>query len=233
MEEIIRKVAIYAIPLLVAITFHEVAHGFVADKLGDPTAKLHGRLNLNPLKHIDLFGTILVPLFLILSKSPVLFGYAKPVPVNMLNLRDPRRGMVYVSAAGPGTNIALALLSGIGFRLIKFLSPGSVATVMREGLHAAPSGGWQILLVPLVMMLIVSTQFNILLALFNLIPIPPLDGGRIVTGMLPDDMADSFARIERYGMFILIGLLFLNPFGIISRFLGSGIHILSSLFLGS
>jgi Zn-dependent protease len=233
LEEIIRRIAIYAIPLLVAITFHEVAHGYVADKLGDSTARLHGRLNLNPLKHVDLFGTVLLPLLLILSKSPVLFGYAKPVPVNILNLRDPRRGMVYVSAAGPGTNIILALLSGLTFRLIKFLSPETVITVIREGIYASPKGGWQIVLVPLVIMLVVSTQFNILLALFNLIPIPPLDGGRILTGMLPDDIAESFARIERYGMLILIALLFLNPFGIMTRFLGSGIHILSSLFLGN
>lgn len=139
---------------------------------------------------------------------------------------------MYVAASGPGSNIALALLSGIGFRLINFISPESVATVTREGIYAVPRGGGQIFLVPLVIMLLISTQFNILLALFNLIPIPPLDGGRIVTGILPEDMANSFARIERYGMFILIGLLFLNPFGIITRFLGTGIHILSSLFLG-
>lgn len=232
MEEIIRRIAVYAIPLLFAISFHEVAHGYVADKLGDPTARQHGRLNLNPLKHVDLFGTILLPLLLILSKSPILFGYAKPVPVNMMNLRDPRRGMVYVSAAGPGTNLLLAFFSGIAFRLINLISPESVATVIREGIYAVPRSSGQVFIVPLIMMLLVSTQFNVLLALFNLIPIPPLDGGRILTGILPEEMGSSFARIERYGMFILIAVLFLNPFGIMTKFLGTGIHILSALFLG-
>lgn len=232
MEEIIRVVIVAVLPLLMAITFHEVAHGFVANRMGDPTARDQGRLSLNPLKHLDPLGTVILPLLLIISRSPFIFGYAKPVPVNPMYLKDPRRDMMYVAAAGPGSNFLLALLSGLLFRVITIFSPASVMAVMRESIYASPQGTMEMFLVPLALMLQFSTRINILLGLFNLIPIPPLDGGRILTGILPHDLADSFARVERYGMLILLALLFFDPFGIMSRFIGTGIHILSSLFLG-
>ncbi len=140
--------------------------------------------------------------------------------------------MMYVAAAGPGSNFLLALVSGLFFRVIAFLSPGTVMAVLRESIYATPQGSVEMFLVPLALMLQFSTRINILLGLFNLIPIPPLDGGRIVTGILPHGLADSFARVERYGMLILLALIFFDPFGIMSRFIGTGIHILSSLLLG-
>ncbi len=232
MENTVRLLSVYAIPLLIAIIFHEVAHGFVADRLGDPTARYLGRLSFNPVKHIDIFGTILLPAILIISGAGIVFGYAKPVPVDPFKLKDPKRDMVYVSAAGPGVNILLAFISGVAFRLIIFFSPETAAVVARQGLHAQPSGSLQMILVPIALMLVVSTQFNILLALFNLIPVPPLDGGRIVTGLLPQKEAEAYEKVERFGMLIVILLLFLDPFGIMSRFFGPAIQMVSSLFLG-
>ncbi len=232
MENAVRLLSVYVIPLMVAIICHEVAHGFVADRLGDPTARYLGRLSFNPLKHIDIFGTILLPAILIFSGAGIVFGYAKPVPVDPFKLRDPRRGMVYVSAAGPFVNILLAFISGAAFRLTGLFSPETMAVVVREGLHAQPSGPAQMILVPIALMLVVSTQFNVLLALFNLIPVPPLDGGRIVTGLLPRKEAEAYEKIERFGMLIVILLLFLNPFGIMSRFFGPAIQTMSALFLG-
>jgi Zn-dependent protease len=191
LSNIVYLASIWVIPVIVAITFHEAAHGFVARLFGDETAWRLGRVSFNPLKHIDPVGTILLPGLLLLLRSPFLFGYAKPVPVNFRALRNPRRDMIWVAAAGPAMNIALAILAALTFHLVGYL-PGTVAQWTAENLKNA---------------LII----NVVLAVFNLFPIPPLDGGRIAVGVLPDAVASPLARLEPYGMLILIGLLFILP----------------------
>ena len=196
-EYIIRQIIVSAVPILVAIILHEVSHGFVAYKLGDPTAKIMGRLTLNPIAHIDLFGTILMPLILLISThGQIVFGYAKPVPINPHNFRDPKRDMAISAAGGPLMNIFIALVSVI---ILKYL------------ILPAASHGSEVMvgniLKPLVMMLTASIQINIVLAAFNLMPIPPLDGGRVLMGLLPDRYAHSFGRIEPFGMIIVLGLV--------------------------
>ncbi len=180
-----------AIPAILAITLHEAAHGYIALLFGDPTAKERGRLSLNPIRHVDLFGTIILPGLLMLSKAPFLMGWAKPVPVDFGRLRNPRRDMVWVAAAGPGTNLALAIISALLF----------------HGLASLPEG-WQ----PFVQaMLTNSLLFNVMLAVFNMIPLPPLDGGRVAVGLLPLGPARALARMEKYGILALIVLLVALP----------------------
>jgi Zn-dependent protease len=190
----IAEISIWAVPILLAIIIHEVMHGVVARMLGDDTALRAGRLTLNPLAHIDPFGTIILPAMLLFLHLPM-FGYAKPVPVNFSRLRNPRSGMILVAAAGPVTNFALAFLSAIGLR------------IMRQHL-GGPLGGTVVF--PLARMLLASVIINVALAVFNLLPLPPLDGGRVVTGLLPLAAARRFARIERYGFLILLLLLYTN-----------------------
>lgn len=180
------SIAVWALPLLVAVILHEVAHGYVAFRLGDPTAKMLGRLTLNPIPHVDLFGTVLLPGMLILSGSPFVFGYAKPVPVNFRMLRNPKRDMVWVAAAGPATNVLLAAISAT---LLKFVAVGSTEL----GLAGT--------------MLLYSVFINITLAVFNMLPIPPLDGGRVVVGLLPPRLAVAYAQLERVGMLVVVVLL--------------------------
>ena len=182
-------VSIWLVPVLLAITFHEAAHGFVAWRLGDDTAKQLGRVTFNPLKHIDLFGTILLPALLIFSSAPLLFGWAKPVPVNFYRLDNPRRDMVWVAAAGPGVNLALAVLSALLIH-IALLLPNEVA---RWGIANLQN----------------SILVNLVLAVFNMIPLPPLDGVRVAVGLLPPAIASPLAKLERFGLFIIIGLLFI------------------------
>ena len=188
---VLYMISIWALPAIVAITFHEAAHGFAARLLGDDTAWRLGRVSFNPLKHIDPVGTIFLPAMLILLRSPFLFGYAKPVPVNFGALRNPRRDMVLVAAAGPGINIAIAVAAALLFHLVGYL-PDPAAQWAAENLKNA---------------LII----NVVLAVFNLLPLPPLDGGRIAVGLLPEGLALPLARLEPYGMMILIGVLFILP----------------------
>jgi len=192
MENLIQTLAIYAIPVLFAITLHEAAHGYVARHFGDPTAWQLGRITLNPLKHIDPFGTLLVPaLILFFSKGAFMFGWAKPVPVDFSRLRKPKQDMLWVAAAGPGANLAMALAWAALLKL---------AVVMPHNAYS----------LPLAEMARAGINVNAILMLLNLLPLPPLDGGRIAVSLLPPRAAWRFAQVERYGIFILLALLFLG-----------------------
>jgi Zn-dependent protease len=219
LEDTIRQIAIWAIPVLVAVVFHEVAHGWVANRLGDPTAASLGRLTLNPIAHIDLFGTVLLPLMLIVSGSPFVFGYAKPVPVNFHNLRDPKRDMVWVALAGPLMNLLLAL----GF--VTLWKALMLAAQPGGGAHSGLAGFFA----PLVLMAQGGILINITLAVFNLFPLPPLDGGRVAVGLLPEPFSSKLAGIERFGMLILIVLLYTRT---LDRVIDVPTEFLLKLYLG-
>ena len=190
MDGILYIISIWMLPVLLAITMHEAAHGWAAWKLGDDTAKQMGRVTFNPLAHIDPFGTVILPSILIMAGG-VLFGWAKPVPVVFSRLGNPRRDMVLVAAAGPGINIGLAIVSAIGLHFVDLQRSLFDEWVARN--------------------LVNSININLLLAIFNMIPLPPLDGGRIAVGLLPYKLAVQLARLERAGLFILIGLIFILP----------------------
>jgi Zn-dependent protease len=199
--------SVWVLPLVVAITFHEAAHGFVAYRLGDDTAWKLGRVSFNPLKHIDPFGTLILPGILLLTQAPFLFGYAKPVPVNFRNLNHPRMDMVWVALAGPATNILLALVAASAFHGLG-LVPGNSAQWVADNLKNA---------------LII----NVILAVFNMLPIPPLDGGRVAVGLLPRVLATPLSRLEPYGLLILIGVLLLPP--MLGRQLDLNLDVISTI----
>jgi len=215
---LIQEVSVWALPVLAAIILHEIAHGIVAYRLGDPTAARMGRLTLNPLPHIDPVGTVLLPLMLVVAHAPFLFGYARPVPVNFGNLRHPKRDMIYVAAAGPLTNIILAVASAVFFKqLLQLRLPG-------EG---ALSAVLIATLTPIAMMARNSVIINVVLAVFNLLPILPLDGGRVLAGFLPRAQAIAFARLEPFGFLIVIVLLATNVLdNVIGPVIGLFLHAL-------
>lgn len=190
MEAIISKISVMLVPALLAIILHEVAHGYVAERFGDPTARLLGRLNLNPLRHLDPIGTLAIFVFG--------FGWARPVPVNARNLRHPRRDMLWVALAGPLTNLVLAGLSALLLRGFSLLE----ATAFHDSVLFVE------IITPLRMMTGFSLYINVLLGVFNLIPLPPLDGGRVLTGILPERQAQLISRLEPFGFVLILFLIF-------------------------
>jgi Zn-dependent protease len=219
MEEFLRQVCVWALPVLAAIVFHEVSHGYVAYRLGDPTAARHGRLTLNPIAHVDVVGTILLPALLLLLRMPFVFGYAKPVPVNYANLGQPRRDMMLVALAGPTTNVVLAVVSALAMHALMGAALGAAGRG-EEGLAAA--------LTPLALMARNAVLVNVVLAVFNLLPLPPLDGGRVVAGLLPRAPARLFARLEPVGFLLVAVLLVSDGVGVL---IGPVIRLLLGLLL--
>jgi Zn-dependent protease len=218
LQETVQQVAVWAFPVLVAVIFHEVAHGWVAYRLGDSTAARMGRLTLNPISHIDLFGTILMPLFLIIAGAPFVFGYAKPVPVNFHNLNHPKRDMIWVAGAGPVTNILLAVISVYVLNVLEG-SAGAFPGVVQQGAAFMAKS---------------SVQINAMLAAFNLLPLPPLDGGRVAVGLLPEPYSSAVARVEPYGFLIILVLLMTHTLDVvITPILYMVVQVIQGLVIGS
>lgn len=211
MDDVAYQISVWLLPVLLAVTFHEASHGFVAWRLGDDTAKRLGRVTFNPLRHIDPFGTVILPAMLLLATGGrMMFGFAKPVPVDFARLRRPRRDMVLVAAAGPGINLAMAVAAAL-----------LVARIPAQPGQALEWIGYNLFNV---------VWINVLLAVFNMLPLPPLDGGRVAVGLLPDVLARPLSRLEPYGFFVIIGLLFVLP--LLGSTIGVDIGIVQWLVIG-
>jgi len=209
MNDVLSGIAVWALPVILAVTLHEAAHGYAARAMGDDTALRMGRISLNPLRHVDPFGTVILPAFLVIVGG-VMFGWAKPVPVDFSRLRPLRLGMIVVAAAGPASNLLMASLAVIGFWMLPFV-PDAAQPWLFETLKNA-------------------IYINILLAVFNMLPIPPLDGGRVLTGLLPWPLAIRLARLERFGILLVLGVLFLLP--MLGNAIGINLDLLGGLVDG-
>jgi Zn-dependent protease len=223
-----------ALPLFLAMVLHEYAHGWVANRYGDATARLQGRLTLNPLVHIDPFGSIILPLMCLMLPGGFFLGWAKPVPVNPAQLRNPRRDMALVAAAGPGMNLFLAIVSAMLFSVILSIDP-SLSSYWSEQQTPTPRRDiFGMLMLPVAVMSAYSVLINLLLMLFNLLPIPPLDGGRIMTSLLPSRLATSMVKVEPYGMLIIVGLILLDPhIHVIQTITGTMVNVMAGALLST
>jgi len=234
LSNILHTMSYMGLPLLLAMVLHEYAHGWVANRCGDSTARMAGRLTMNPLAHIDPFGTVIFPLMCLLLPGGFFLGWAKPVPVNPTRLRNPRRDMALVAAAGPGMNLLLAIASGFVLSLILSADPTLMdAWPPRPG-QAPRQDFLGMLLLPLAAMALYSVFINVLLMTFNLIPIPPLDGGRIMTSLLPLRPAMALSRLEPYGMLILVALIVFDPqIHVIRTITGTLVGLMAGTILSS
>ncbi len=232
LSQILYTLSYVLLPLILAIVLHEYAHGWVANRYGDPTARMEGRLTLNPLAHVDPFGSVIFPLICLIMPGGLLLGWAKPVPINPSRLRNPRRDMALVAAAGPGMNLVLAIASALLIGLFFRIDPSLAASWPPHPGMEPRQDLLGMILLPLTAMASYSVLINVLLMTFNLIPIPPLDGGRVMTSLLPARSAAALSRLEPYGMLIIVALIVLDPhIHVISTILGTIVNVLVGAIL--
>jgi Zn-dependent protease len=234
LPHILHTMSYMALPLLLAMVLHEYAHGWVANHYGDSTARLEGRLTMNPLAHIDPFGTVILPLLCLMLPGGFFLGWAKPVPINQARLRNPRRDMALVAAAGPGMNLLLAIASAIGLSVLLSIDPTLMASWPPQPGQAPRGDLLGMLLLPLAAMSLYSVFINVLLMVFNLIPIPPLDGGRVLTSLLPAQPALALSRLEPYGMLIIVVLIMFDPqIHVIRTITGTLVNVMAGTILST